>query len=159
LTFGASDPQITITAITSPSCGYCQAPFLAYRKLLDLYPTTLQLQVVFSVPYSHNDNIATKVASTIATMYIKQSEDAYQAALAWYKDRNESAWLEEYGATPMDEKVPKQLEESMNWCKVNNFRGTPVTLLNGYEIPKIYDITDLHWLLTDYQAQHVLEET
>lgn len=159
LSFGAKDPKYTITAITSPSCGYCQAPFLAYSKLLELYPTTLRLQVVFSVPYNHVDNIATKVARIVTAMYLKQPKAAYEAAFAWYKDRNETEWLKIYGNTANQENASEHLETSMKWCIANNLSGTPVTLLDGYYLPKIYNITDLQWLLADYLAKHTLEES
>uniref|UniRef100_UPI0040499723 DsbA family protein n=1 Tax=Fulvivirga sp. TaxID=1931237 RepID=UPI0040499723 len=159
LSFGAADPQATITAITSPTCGYCQAPFLAYYDLLELYPDRLRLEVVFSVPYTHADNLATKVATTIINIYQTNPAKALEAAKAWYAHRDEANWLAEYGAGEAHEATTQQLAASMDWCRANEYSGTPVTLLDGYKYPRVYDTKDLRWLLVEYMPVGVKEET
>jgi putative salt-induced outer membrane protein YdiY len=91
-----------------------------------MYPDSLRLEVVFSVPYTHADNLATQVATSVIHLYQKDPAAALEAAKAWYKHRDEANWMAQYGNTETNEATTQQLAASMDWCSANDYRGTLV---------------------------------
>jgi hypothetical protein len=67
--------------------------------------------------------------------------------------------MAQYGNTETNETITQQLAASMDWCSANDYRGTPVTLLDSYQVPRVYDTKDLKWLLANYENENVNKVT
>lgn len=150
LWFGAGpNAQVAITGFTSPTCGYCQRPFLAYHSLLAKQGGQVGLALVLSAPHTMPDNISTRVAVAVLHLYQHDKAMAWEALLQWYHHRDEATWWGKYAAHSPADSAPylAMLEANAAWATYVGLQATPTTLLDGYKYPKEYDIEDMLWLV------------
>jgi len=153
LRFGnMANPSIKLTAVTNPLCGYCSKPFQSYKKLLQ---RNVQLQVIFNVSPDTN-NKATKIATTIASLYQSNKPLALQALFDWFETKDVKRWLAKYELNNQDQTSASEILNShLNWVKQNGINYTPETLINGYKFPKRhYELEDLGLFVSEFKEKH-----
>ncbi len=149
--FGAQNPIVKIDAVTNPMCGYCVDAFNAYKNLLTEHEGGIQINMIFNVPYTQTDNMATQVAAQIIEVYrLRGSEGAWKALSVWYEERNVEKWQAEFGNSEVtDNDLRNLLKNHKDWCKLNKIDYTPATVIDDHLYPMEYAIVDLPRLVGD----------
>ena len=125
-----------IQVILNPQCPYCASYFYELTKLKE------SLHLLLFTPA--NDVVAKNVALSVLTCYL---HDGFQVAVdllnTWFKEKNVSL-LSKY---PPDEKTFKLWQAQQKYLKEINLQYTPFATLDSKEIPMMYRIEDLKYLI------------
>ncbi|GAB5525519.1 MAG: hypothetical protein Roseis2KO_33910 [Roseivirga sp.] len=148
ITFGNPDARLTIYSVTNPLCGYCTDSFKVFDQLLKTHGSRFKLHVVFSVPTENSEQQSTQIAQRIVELYQQNRDAAYTALSNWYHEKNAEQWLSKHGL-PNDESAFNLLIETKAWCRENDIKGTPTTLIGQYLFPHAYKPEDLFYLIDD----------
>lgn len=160
ITFGSKNPKIRIDAVTNPLCGYCEASFMSYYKLLKEYKS-IQVHFIFTMFSSQIDNPAYKIIQSVLTIYDQQGEEkALTALYEWFKERNFETWNLKFGLKSSNDVVLETINQHANWASINAISFTPTTIVNGYFFPKEYAVEDLSLFIDDMlleQNEYIFE--
>lgn len=141
------DAKYTIIKVCNPYCKYCSK---AHSVLKELYNAKkISLQILFSSSSNNNDPRFKPAAHLLSINEKGDMKVAKKALDDWYESKNKDYILfsKKY---PLEGKLngqTKNIELMYNWCMVNRITRTPTIFINGYEMPKEYDVEDLKNIL------------
>jgi uncharacterized membrane protein len=143
---GDPSAPITITMVSNPACVACAKA----HDFLDTWMVTrddIQVNVLFATDGNEHD-FRNQVAGHLVVL--TQSEDKNLAGNAlknWYKKRVKyEHWAVQYPITKGD-RDRTALAQQRKWCWTADITITPTIFVNGYKIPKGYELEDLKYLL------------
>lgn len=151
LSFGNIHADIEIVAITNPLCGYCSKPFETYTKLLEQYSEDIHFSIVFNTP-SDVTNKATQLTLQIIALYQQNKTLAWEAILAWFKEKDMESWTLKYGQKQeiTTTSILEMVTNHKGWCVQNDLYYTPETIINNQLFPKDpYQISDVLFFIDD----------
>jgi uncharacterized membrane protein len=156
ISFGATNPKISIHAITNPLCGFCKESFNIYAKLLKEHPETVQVNFIFNV-VSDEDNKSNQISATLIDLYQRNKLEAFKALQDWFSNRDINAWQSMYGVSPMLFKLPETIiNDHKEWCSINKLIYTPETIVNGYAYPKNgYELEDIQLFIEELKEMQL----
>jgi len=147
---GNPDASLTITMVSNAFCGPCATA----HKFLDQWIAIgldFKLEIVYTFSMETTDQQNQFFSHLLA---IKQEnkfkvEDVLHH---WYhKDYQKiESWKEQFPATALtDHKI--ELLEQVNWCKLNEVKGTPTFYINSSKLPENYRLKDLKYVLMNFE--------
>lgn len=148
IVIGNPQARNTIVKVCNPYCGPCAIAHSVIDEILESNDD-IKLQIVFMVTNDENDYRAKPVTHLMA-LYEKNNPVLIREALDdWYgADKKDYAvFAAKYF---LDGELPKQGEklEAMNhWCNKMEISFTPTIFVNEYQLPNLYKIEDLKYLL------------
>ena len=145
LTFGKSDALHTITMVSNPFCGHCAR---MHRTLNQWLPgrKDIRFQVVFLTGYDRQKRL---IAEHLISLKLKgQNRQAKRALDAWYRLRtkNYKKWSREF-KVDFDPVSAEIINLQNRWCKNVSITGTPTLFIDGYELPVIYQASEIKYLI------------
>ncbi|MDF2435505.1 MAG: hypothetical protein JWP44_5136 [Mucilaginibacter sp.] len=147
IVLGKENAKNVITVVTNPYCGPCA---LMHKQLDELINQNneLEILVVFATPIINDDRI-TKTSRYLMEIYSQYGKMRTKEAMQqWYeqKHRNFDEWSKNYPiiSTPSENKM---LEHQKEWCQISEIKFTPTILINGFQLPELYNLLDLKYLL------------
>ncbi len=146
LVLGNPDSALTITMVSNPFCNPCAK---AHQFLEEWIAKEIdfRLNIVYTFSMNENDRQQQFFKHLLAI----QKTDIHlveKALKDWYSldYQKLDSWKEKY-PTKTDEEDKLELLEQVNWCKMNEIKGTPTFYINGYQLPDSYRLKDLKYIL------------
>lgn len=140
---GDIEAEKVITIVTNPFCSPCSK---AHRTLEEWLAKgdEFRLQVVFS-PHESSKEVASHI---MALNDYSDKQLVSRALNDWYgqDDKNYKSWATSFpteGPHGTDDKLKKQQE----WCDTIHLEYTPTILINGYKLPKLYQLEDIRFFI------------
>ncbi len=149
ITLGKPDAKYKLVKVCSPYCGPCAKAHLPIEELLESN-SDVQIQIIFTATNKEGDIKKAPVKHLMAIAEKGNERQTKQALDDWYlpEKKDYAVFAARY---PMNGELKNQeekIEAMNNWCNKAQIVFTPTFFLNGYEVPSIYSINDLKYLLT-----------
>lgn len=145
---GNIEASHTIIKVCNPYCGPCAKAHPELEDLMRNNPN-VKIQIIFTTTNGEN-NLAQKPAKHL--LAIAENSDSniiHQAFDDWYladkKDYNQFA--KKYPLENTLNNQNQKLENMSQWCKAMQIDFTPTIFINGYQMPHVYTVADLKYLL------------
>ncbi len=158
--FGNKESQLRITILGNPHCNPCARLHWRVEELLRLYGSDICVQYIFTV---FNEALEDSCRYLISCYDQDHPETTRRVYAEWYaggrgryasivKEREESIHTVE---------VEQEWQRHSRWCKNTGFTATPTILVNGYLLPREYDIEDLAMLVNcqiEYPRKNIVHD-
>lgn len=148
ITIGNLESENTLTCVVSPYCAPCSEAFNNILSLLKNI-SNLKVQIIF---YAGNNSDAMLVVECLLAIDRGSDKQIIMAALEnWYlgTEKNYNQFVAKYQINTNSENNKLQIVSMNNWCNNMKIEGTPTIFFNGYQLPDIYHITDLRYILSN----------
>ena len=135
-----------VIKICSPYCPPCSKSHPILEDLVNAGKINLQILYTAS---SNKDKIGKAVSHFLAIDELSKNK-TQQALDDWYLEdqKNYDVFAAKY---PIDEmllqKQNDKIKEMHNWCNLEKIAHTPTIFINGFELPKEYNVEDLKDIL------------
>lgn len=141
---GNPDAKHTLVKVCNPYCGPCAKAHRDIEEILEANPD-IKLQIIFTAENSEKDIKAAPVKHFMALNNLKDKRIVEAALKDWYgaERRNYATFEQRY---PIEENLllfGKELEAMSSWCEKMNIRYTPTCFVDGYELPRMYELKDI----------------
>jgi len=149
IVLGNAEANNIITMISNPYCQPCAKAHAQIDEALNNFED-MQVRIIF-VGKSNTDENNTKTKVHRHLMALNELADRAiikNALHDWYeqKQKNYDAWAKVYPVTLNPENNYK-LDKQKAWCDMAGISGTPTFLINGYRLPKTYQLHELKYML------------
>jgi thiol-disulfide isomerase/thioredoxin len=147
-TFGNPGAANKLVKVCNPYCGPCARIHPQIHELLEFLPN-LQVQIIFAVTSAENDERAQPVRLFYAIQQEYGNDVLDKALMDWYsaKEKNYTAFALQYPVKQDLEKYDVNIDQMSSWCNLNKITYTPTIFINGFELPEMYSVGDLKYLL------------
>jgi len=146
----ATGTKLTIDFITSPYCGFCKAPTEMLRSFLKKYGDHIEIRFIYNVNLETRNETSKQFLRTLVFIQQKLGNEAFFNALAyWHEVNNHEKWLKKYQYQFDVKTIDEMLQTQRSWCVAHKFTFTPCVFVNGYEYPKMYQISDLTYFIEE----------
>jgi uncharacterized membrane protein len=138
LIFGPLDSQLTITAFMSLNCSHCAR---AFNKIKDVLKSDRKIKI--------NIVLVTSAKEILNTLYYlnrsKETEKALDILDKWYSADSYSrqSFSEDFCIPDVKDVSEKVGNSNVDLFKSCDILGTPTLFINGYRLPKQYDLNDI----------------
>jgi uncharacterized membrane protein/glutaredoxin len=142
---GDKNAENTLTMITNPFCPPCARAHEEIEKLI-ASKATLNCQVIFTATNEETDKRG-EVARHLLSLVKDQRAEALHA---WYlADKKDiKQWKAKFKNVQIDEQTAEEIVAQHNaWCDMAQVTATPTLYLNGYQLPQVYQLADLPYLI------------
>jgi uncharacterized membrane protein len=148
ITLGNRNGKYKLVKVCSPFCGPCALAHKDLRELLDHYPE-LQVQIVFKTPNLADDPAAKVVMHLLSLAATGNKELTRQALNDWYDApvKDHKIFAQKYPVKEGLEIPQERLDAMILWCRQVGIAYTPTYFLQGHELPEIYHIEDVKYML------------
>ncbi|QLC66457.1 thioredoxin domain-containing protein [Flavobacterium sp. LPB0248] len=148
VSMGKYDAPVTIYALLSASCGHCHSAFENIIKLIEKNPDEIKVRLLFNVNIKNENNPNNQIYHQVAHFYFNDEKEKVQDALKdWHIEKMTlEKWTSKWGTTK-DFVSEEIIQEQYNWCYENYLLFAPAIIVNGYVLPKEYEINELSYFL------------
>ncbi|OYY07294.1 MAG: hypothetical protein B7Y66_12875 [Sphingobacteriia bacterium 35-36-14] len=149
ITIGNPNAKHTIIKVCNPYCGPCAMAHPDIEKIIE-DNSDIKAQIIFTATNQENDRGAKPVKHLLAISE-KGDENLTKTALDdWYlaKEKNYDVFANKY---PMNGELDKQtdkINQMKDWCEKVKIEYTPTIFIDGWELPKGYQIKDINYFLS-----------
>lgn len=149
ITIGNPNAKHTIIKVCNPYCGPCATAHPDIERIIESNPE-VKAQIIFTATNHENDRGAKPVKHLLAVSE-KGDENLTKTALDdWYlaKEKNYDVFANKY---PMNGELDKQtdkINQMKAWCEKVKIEYTPTIFIDGYQLPKGYQIKDINYFLS-----------
>ena len=144
---GNPNGSIHIIKVCNPYCGHCAEAQPILQKIAERNHD-VKLQVIFTAN-PHEDYYKETPIDIFLTLY-HQGANVETVMLEWYTSEKKDiqAFREKYPFFSHDTEWNRKNAEAMHqFCIDSKITGTPTIFINGHEIPYIYSVKDLLYLV------------
>jgi len=150
IVLGNPNATLQITMVSNPFCNPCAK---AHQFLEEWLAKGIDFKLNIVYTFSMDDNDTRKQFFKQLIALRKVDEIQVENAL---KDWNSSDYptLENWKAKyPANNTINDKIEllEQVNWCKLNEIKGTPTFFINTYKLPENYRLKDLKYVLMNLE--------
>lgn len=144
ITLGREDARHRLIKVCNPYCGPCASAHVVIDEILAGNPD-LQIQIIFTASDDDRDRKAAPARHLMAVSDSADEELLKQALDDWYlaETKDYSVFAAKY---PVHDKLQQQgskIKAMREWCDLMEIRFTPTFFLDGYQLPRSYQIGDL----------------
>lgn len=147
ITLGNPNASNTIIKVCNPYCGPCANAHRSIEEILE--NEDVKVQIIFTATNDEKDRRAKPVRHLMALYEKKDPALISEALKYWYgadkKDYN--AFAKKYPVGLEMERQSEKLESMHQWSKEAGIAFTPTFFINGRQLPGVYKIEDLKYLL------------
>ena len=144
IVFGDTQSQYQITIFSNPYCNPCAA---MHQRLELLYKAGCRIQYVFTYFSKDLSNVNKYM---IATYQKYGEENSWQLLSEWYSGGKSKQ--EKFFDTNLNietKSVIDEFERHDAWSAATGFDATPTILFNGKELPDVYNVDDLLFIVSN----------
>lgn len=141
--FGNPDARFHLTVFTNPYCNPCAA---MHGRMSGLIHQDCSIKFVFTSFGSDYERVSRLMVTTYLQLGAARAWTIYEEWYAGGKSRQE-AFFEELGLDADSEEVAEEYRRHTQWREQTGLSATPTLLVNGYQMPKEYQIEDFIDLL------------
>jgi uncharacterized membrane protein len=148
ITLGNPNAKYQLVKVCNPYCGPCSN---AHPIVGDLLYSNydLQVQIIFTA-HGNKDDIMTPPVQHLLAIAKRGDELLIRKSLDdWYlpQKKDYNAFAEKYPNIGMLEDQNEKIRSMRAWCDAVDISFTPTFFLNGRQLPDLYEIKDLRYLL------------
>jgi protein-disulfide isomerase len=167
LQIGNPEARLQIIVACNPYCGPCAKAHETLNGLVER--NDIGLTVRFTIKTDNKEDKKLQAVEYIHQLVNeKETEYKRQVLHEWYKEMNLEKFKKNYqtieqssktkiNESPFCNKVVKVLQEHEKWSNESKIIATPTIFINGYELPKQYNVKDLIGLIRGIIANHINE--
>lgn len=147
---GAATAKHTLIKVCNPYCGPCSRAHPDMEKLLEEMPD-LKAKIIFTTGHAE-DEVMTRPAMHLMAIAEMSDESTIKKALDdWYlpAKKDYEAFAGKYPVNGQLQKQYKKIEAMYRWCTEMKVTATPTFFINGYQLPRTYDVADLKYFLLE----------
>ncbi|MDP3394315.1 vitamin K epoxide reductase family protein [Sediminibacterium sp.] len=149
ITIGNPNAKHTIIKVCNPYCGPCAMAHPEIEMIIESNPEA-KAQIIFTTTNHENDRGAKPVKLLLAVSENGDENLTKTALDDWYlaKEKNYDVFANKY---PMYEELEKQtdkINQMKDWCEKVKIEFTPTIFIDGYQLPKGYQIKDINYFLS-----------
>jgi uncharacterized membrane protein len=149
ITIGNPNAKHTIIKVCNPYCGPCATAHPELEKIIELNPD-VKAQIIFTATNQENDRGAKPVKHLLAIAEKGNEHTTHKALDDWYlaKEKNYDVFANKY---PMNGELDKQtdkINQMKDWCEKVKIEYTPTIFIDGFLLPKGYQIKDINYFLS-----------
>lgn len=140
--FGNPKAEILVTILSNPHCNPCARMHRQVENLLSIHKDEICIQYIFSF---FNETLKDSNRYLIGVYQKQGQQKARGIYSSWYekdKDKYKEIW-EKYTYVIHSETIEIEMQKHLEWKRRTGFTATPTILVNGYELPHEYELTDL----------------
>ncbi|MDR0750570.1 MAG: hypothetical protein LBF62_13515 [Tannerellaceae bacterium] len=144
--FGNKDAEILITILTNPHCTPCARMHSKISDFLSDKNSKFCIQYIFS---SFGEEFDMSSKFMIAIYLNNPIDEACEIYHEWFTFGriNSFSFFQKYKVT-FDEYCINEFNKHNEWRKNSKLSATPTVLINGYKLPKHYNIEDIRFFTT-----------
>lgn len=141
--FGNPEASLKITILTNPHCEPCGRMHKRVEALLQKKGNDLCVQYIFS---AFNEDLLKSNRFLIAAYLQSYPQSREQIYSQWYRKGkyNAEKYFNQFEFN-INEEVETELQKHEQWKQRSGLKATPTILINGYRLPKQYNIEDLQY--------------
>ncbi|TAG12472.1 MAG: hypothetical protein EAZ35_09210 [Sphingobacteriia bacterium] len=149
ITIGNPNAKHTIIKVCNPYCGPCATAHPELEKMVE-HNSNVNARIIFTVTSNEEDFRARPVRHLLAIAAKGEAELTKHALDDWYlaKKKDYDLFAAKYSMNGELMEQTEKITKMMQWCDKANIQYTPTIFLDGYEIPKTYQIKDVNYFLT-----------
>lgn len=136
--FGPPDATIRVTILSNPHCNPCARMHKEVESLLALKDPHISVQYIFT---SFSKELEDSSRYLIKCFLENDSLVARRFFDRWYAGEKNIPKNEK--GTAYSSEVETEMERHREWRSKSGLTSTPTVLVNGYRLPKEYDLMDL----------------
>ena len=136
--FGNPDARYHLSILTNPYCNPCA---VLHQKMHELNRLNCCLEMIFTSFGPGYD----RTSRLLIAAYLQLGADhAWEIYGNWYSGgrKQQEAFFESFRLDSDSEAVQKEYEQHTAWREQTDISATPTLLVNGYRMPKDYQIED-----------------
>jgi len=147
IVLGNVEASNIITMVSNPYCQPCSKAHAQIEEALNKMDN-IQVRIVFVGSNTNEEDTHSRVHRHLMALNAMPDKTLIKNALHdWYeqKQKNYDDWAKKYpiqGAANVKEQLSRQKE----WVTVAEITATPTLLVNGYKLPKSYQLSDLKYM-------------
>jgi uncharacterized membrane protein len=155
--FGNPKSKIRVTILSNAHCNPCARMHTEVEKLLRFSKNDICVQYIFS---SFSEELEDSSRYLIAVYFNNSKEYAFERYSAWYtKDKFRYKEVEKkYDLQIHTDIVEEELQKHRKWRSSTGLSATPTVLVNGFELPKEYSLSELS-MLTEFKIGQLKKKT
>ncbi len=138
------------TVITMASNLFCRPCANAHSKLDEWLGSNpdIQVRVIFTGKNEAKDIQLRVINHLMALNELTDKSIVKEALREWYlyEPSNYEEWSKRYPVVIED--YDHIIDSQVSWCKMADIKFTPTILINGQQLPSLYNITDLKYMLS-----------
>jgi len=147
IVLGNKTAETIITMVSNPFCPPCSGVHEQLDDWLDQNPN-LQARIVLK-PRHDEDDMNTPVSRHLTALNALPDQSLVKRAMHdWYEQKQTKyeEWAKVYPAQLNGAEYDK-INAQKAWCDMAEITDTPTILINGYFLPKMYQLRDLKYML------------
>jgi hypothetical protein len=145
---GNPKANFNITLISSLFCGHCTKAHQLLKKLLDVHPDDVLINMRFSFDVKNGNEDAKALYFRLYEIYYEYEQKEFINALTdWFENKSTNMWFEKYGKGKLNEKNEMFFSEQYEQNMSNELYFTPALILSGYLYPEAYNREDLSYFM------------
>lgn len=148
IVLGNPKAEREIVKVCNPYCGPCAKVHPELESLLHSNPA-LRIRIIFTASGGDQDIKAPPVRHLLAIAGKGQEAMTKKALDDWYLSGQKD--YQQFAAKyPLQEDLNGQnpkLESMHQWCEATGITFTPTIFVNGYQMPEMYQVSDLKYIL------------
>lgn len=148
ITINNTDAKIKLTKVCNPYCGPCSRAHIMIDKLIENNPD-IQIQIIFSI-HLNDEFLYKPVRHLLAISESNDNELMKMALNDWYtmEKKDYQLFAKKYPVNGILNKQDEKIEKMIDWCINEDIIETPTLYINDYQLPEIYSIVDIKYLLS-----------
>ncbi|MEI6263804.1 MAG: vitamin K epoxide reductase family protein [Sphingobacteriia bacterium] len=149
ITIGNPNATKTIVKVCNPFCGPCATAHPELEKIVKENPS-IKAQIIFTTTNNENDR-GSKPVKHLLAIAAKGDEILMENALDdWYlaKEKDYEQFANKYPLNGELQKQTKKIDLMKSWCDKVKIQYTPTIFIDGYELPKNYQLKDVNYFFS-----------
>ncbi|OYY07284.1 MAG: hypothetical protein B7Y66_12880, partial [Sphingobacteriia bacterium 35-36-14] len=149
ITIGNPNAKHTIIKVCNPYCGPCATAHPELEKIIELNPD-VKAQIIFTATNQENDRGAKPVKHLLAIAEKGNEHNTHKALDDWYlaKEKNYDVFANKYPINGEIDKQTDKINQMKDWCEKVKIEYTPTIFIDGFLLPKGYQIKDINYFLS-----------
>lgn len=150
VTLGSDSATYRVTVVTNLNCAPCAQLHKAIEEGMGNNRNTK-----FEIIFINSDEQANIVATYILSL---KNKDRANALKSWFDidNREYEKWKKRIKLNVTSEQSSDELIAHRTWCEINDINETPTLFLSNVKIPKIYEVSDIPFLLKSIDHELVV---
>ncbi len=146
INLGNITASTTIIKVCNPYCGPCAIMHSTLDEIID-NNKNVKLKIIFT---STDDdvNIKTKTVKHLMAVAATSNVGLIKTLLdTWYLNQDYQSLVNNFPIQKTPENLDEKVREMRDWCKSAGITHTPTIYVNGWQLPEVYDVIQLKYML------------
>jgi thiol-disulfide isomerase/thioredoxin len=149
--FGKESAPLHIMMVTNPYCKPCAKAHEILAEIFKKNSDDISFSILFT-PGNGLDNADKKYVAVENILNAANKDNALEILHEWFHTMNLDEWQATYHPKPLKDDNENLIKRFAEWTVLNRPAFTPAIYLNGYLLPKLYNLEDIPTFLFDISS-------